>query len=103
MADQRIIDATSLKVAVTRYCEIKARNTRRKVLRECISEICRDICFAIDAAPSADVRENVKGKWEPRGGYYYCSQCGARYEWGGYFSTNFCSNCGADMRGGKDG
>lgn len=53
----------------------------------------------LNSIPTADVRENVKGEWEPRGGYYYCSQCGARYEWGG----NFCPNCGADMRKTCDG
>ena len=61
----------------------------------------------IDNMPSADVRENVKGNWLPQDNnktngmmsttvYYYpkCSVCGhcANY-------TNFCPNCGADMRG----
>ena len=56
--------------------------------------------------PTADVRENVKGEWikevDTMGGYddytpinYYCSICG-------YLSmdgrTNYCPNCGADMR-----
>ena len=65
----------------------------------------------IDTEPTADVRENVKGEWLPQDHnkkngmmstavYYYpkCSVCGhcANY-------TNFCPNCGADMReGGKD-
>ena len=57
--------------------------------------------------PAADVRENVRGDWIPQNHnktngmlstlvYYYpkCSVCGhcANY-------TNFCPNCGADMRG----
>ena len=61
----------------------------------------------IDTQPTADVRENVKGNWLPQDNnktngmmsttvYYYpkCSVCGhcANY-------TNFCPNCGADMRG----
>lgn len=55
--------------------------------------------------PAADVRENIKGKWELRGvtatclgGHYDCSQCGAMYD-GEYY---FCPNCGADMRGNYD-
>lgn len=54
----------------------------------------------LSSIPAANVRENVKGKWEVSDatttwldGHYYCSQCGARSEWGGYF----CPNCGADM------
>lgn len=63
------------------------------------STVLKQVITDVKNVPAADVRENVKGKWEPRGGYYYCSQCGARYEWGG----NFCPNCGADMRGKGDG
>lgn len=102
MADQRFIDATSLKVAVTRFCEATARNKRRKALRECVSELCRDICIVIDAELTADVRENVKGEWiwieeskdvwcpVGRCSLCHCLHAGA---------SNFCPNCGADMRG----
>ena len=60
--------------------------------------------------PSVDVVERKKGKWIPQNYnktngfvstavYYYpaCSVCGlcANY-------TNYCPNCGADMRGGKN-
>ena len=66
-----------------------------------------EIYVTIDNQPTADVRENVKGEWikevDTMGGYddytpinYYCSICG-------YLSmdgqTNYCPNCGADMRG----
>ena len=57
----------------------------------------------IDNAPTADVRENVRGKWkyteEERGQTYpiiRCSICG--FYVGGEW--HFCPNCGADMRGG---
>ena len=61
----------------------------------------------IDSAPSADVRENVRGEWlddhDPVnfGEFRYkCSKCGARtVEW----ADNFCYHCGADMRGSNDG
>lgn len=56
-----------------------------------------------DNIQTADVRENVKGKWLHTGnddyshsGYFMCSECGATYVTGG----NYCSNCGACMRGG---
>lgn len=64
---------------------------------------------AIDSIPTADVRPNIHGYWEPK--YptreemiycqerYFCSNCKnyivdriARLEF------NFCPNCGADMR-----
>jgi len=53
--------------------------------------------------PSADVVERKRGEWEfkpPNG--WACSACG---EWGlmidnrGICKSNFCPNCGADMRG----
>lgn len=54
----------------------------------------------VDAQPTADVRENVKGKWlqdkhdEAGYGYFDCSVCGADF----YDVYDFCPNCGADMR-----
>ena len=54
----------------------------------------------IDTQPTADVRENVKGKWlqdkhdEAGYGYFDCSVCGADF----YDVYDFCPNCGADMR-----
>ena len=63
-------------------------------------------------APTADVVERVRGEWreiEDRDGdrHWQCSACGI--DW--YFiegtpsenGTNFCPNCGADMRGEEHG
>ena len=60
---------------------------------------------------SADVRENVKGEWidEKRLSYEYdgnevvvvtwkCSKCGEETN----VRSNFCPECGADMKGEKD-
>ena len=52
--------------------------------------------FDVADAPTADVRENVHGEWvETESVYYICSLCGDD----SYYESNFCPNCGADMRG----
>lgn len=55
--------------------------------------------FDVADAPTADVVERKKGKWKRKAEYlwqgYECSLCG--YEIAS--RTNYCSNCGADMRG----
>jgi len=57
----------------------------------------------LDAQPTADVRENVRGEWiygeegcygNPYG-HYSCSNCNEQMPW----RFDFCPNCGADMRG----
>ena len=61
----------------------------------------------LNEVPAADVRENVRGEWiEGRGDDCTCSKC--HYEslffYGGKrCKSDFCPNCGADMRGEKDG
>ena len=56
----------------------------------------------IDTQPTADVRENVRGKWKRRivdGGWnanLVCSECG--YTLMIEDGYHFCPNCGADMR-----
>lgn len=64
----------------------------------------------IDSLPTADVAEVKHGEWieqEDMGDVYYtCSQC--RNDWTTIDDTpqenfmNYCPNCGADMRGGKN-
>lgn len=61
-----------------------------------------EIADEIGEQPTADVRENTKGKWvfkevmirSPLAENYYCSICKTNTArcW------NFCPNCGADMR-----
>jgi len=52
--------------------------------------------------PAADVKPVVRGTWEDVMGWLTCSVCGNTiYEiddYGDRYPTNFCSNCGADMR-----
>ena len=67
-----------------------------------------DFCEWLDDAPTADVRENRKGKWIHKndigwGETWICSECGEktvstimgmpRYKW--------CPMCGAEMRTGE--
>jgi hypothetical protein len=56
--------------------------------------------------PTADVVEVKRGKWEKRTFIvfdneikdgYHCSECNTTWD----TDTNFCPNCGADMRGAK--
>ena len=68
---------------------------------------CADLkCF--DTIPAADVRENKRGKWErenivltsyPPQYQWHCSECGEiKCGFDSGVLTNFCPNCGADMR-----
>ena len=58
--------------------------------------------LAIDNIPAADVRPVRRGKWidhqEGRWIYAKCSVCGTVHD----VKSNFCPNCGADMRGESD-
>ena len=45
--------------------------------------------------PAADVRPVVRGKWKVYNNTYMCSSCGQPVS---FWQSNFCPNCGADMR-----
>ena len=56
----------------------------------------------IDTQPTADVRENVRGEWIEKNDVCRCSVCGKEALWSeriGCVCTDYCPNCGADMRG----
>ena len=54
---------------------------------------------ALQDAQTVDAVEVVHGRWTYTDGeyviYMICSECG----WDSDFKTNYCPNCGADMRG----
>ena len=53
--------------------------------------------------PTVEAKPVVKGKWifvQDMIPYYRCSNCSATND---YALAKFCPNCGADMRGGKNG
>ena len=64
----------------------------------------------VDDMPSADVRENIHGEWKeepsifPNNPFVRCSECGeeALLDENGVAKSNFCPNCGADMRERKE-
>ena len=63
----------------------------------------KSVFIALATAPT--IEERKKGKWiglTPEEGHNIytvkCDQCG-KYD---FFETNFCPNCGADMRGEQD-
>ena len=63
-----------------------------------------NILKAFNEIPAADVRPVVRGKWVNYGDEYRpdikCCICGQRKPiLLGNFNFNFCTNCGADMRG----
>ena len=54
----------------------------------------RNTCTIIKKMPSADVRENIHGHWLDTSNGWMCSICDRDSK----SDTNFCPNCGADMR-----
>ena len=69
-------------------------------------EYKKELCVckpAIDAMPTVDAVEVVHGRWEKvTGGMVKlgdCSECKVRQP---VLGTNYCKNCGADMRERKD-
>ena len=86
---------------------------------ETLKRLCKDVCnvsdcqcdeirceewFVIHDIPAADVRTVVRGEWEEEDSAsnrwsFRCSVCG---KGGRGYKFNFCSNCGADMRGESD-
>ena len=92
------------------HCENCARrkgmkNGKMKFVYEIGDAPCRacgigDVLDDVENFPAADVRPVVKARWEPnvppRDLRPRCSVCGELQPQ----KTNFCSNCGADMRGG---
>lgn len=62
-----------------------------------------EIRVYVELMPAADVVERKKGKWElePEYGWYICSACRDEVTVKSG-RTNFCPNCGADLRGEDD-
>lgn len=89
----RYIDADNLKT-VLKTLGNKMTSAGQLMIEE--------VCMVIDDVLTADVRENVHGEWIVKGQDVYCSHCKKEsgYNWHGASAfSNYCPNCGADMRG----
>ena len=79
-----------------------------------------EVLMKLDDAPTADIRENVRGEWLPHPNKSFrewdvCSACGTgckRREYGIHangkkwlteYNYPFCPNCGAEMGGDNNG
>lgn len=80
----------------------------RNPLEACYSE--RDVVDMLESRPSLTLDDlRPQGRWIVRGGRRYCSNCGERAcvtrdreDFWYTTATKFCSECGADMRGGGE-
>ena len=59
----------------------------------CPDNGCKEVRNIINNVPAADVVKVRHGKWTWKGHYLICSECGNESD-----RTNYCPNCGADMR-----
>ena len=95
-------DTISRQEAIDAICKVCCRDG--KDWYQCYgyrSSTC-DTVTALRALPTADVRENLYGKWEQLRVGCRCSECFAIYiipDSPVKFGLNFCPNCGARMEG----
>ena len=87
-----------LKEDILKYLEKKSNisiNTNSAIGKE-ISRVIDVIYCDVDNMVSADVQRVKRGEWGKRAyNRVQCSYCGKCED----IATDFCPNCGADMRG----
>ena len=106
----RLIDADALKNSVLKWLPPDPCGQEEKEY-PFETDICVSMMQEIEDAPTIE-SEQKKGKWidghrmKFDGTFYWfrqCDQCGyERNDCDTEKDTNFCPNCGADMRGDKD-
>ena len=93
---------------MSRY--IDADKTLKAITSQFDDCVCiADVIYVFDNQPTADVRENVSGEWIDRSVrkryanghdtyevFVECSNCECLTD----IKSDFCPDCGADMRGG---
>lgn len=97
----RLIDADALAKAFREAAETDDCKDNRTYWSEALISAAEEV----DDAPTVDAVERKRGRWIPivkgeRGysaGDFRCSVCGDPCKC--YHLTNFCQNCGAEMRG----
>ena len=98
----RLIDADSLKEGIA---ELKRspwyKNRMIPSIHAGIKEALEVVeLLCIDKEPTIDAVPVRHGKWIVTPLYTKCSECGESFM---LMPQNYCPNCGADMRGEKDG
>ena len=93
-------DAISKNNVITTICQYGTTKERTGQYMITASEMKQDLVDLIDSLPS--VQPSRKGHWIREVDfenipYYVCSECGVE----SVADTNFCFECGADMRGTK--
>ena len=79
-------------------CEDCYKTQKQKIDCEYYSTYSlQDFCEWISETPTADVKPVIRGEWIEDGAVTKCSVCGNSSDYCG--TENFCSYCGADMRG----
>lgn len=84
----------SLRVMVT------GLRSGKGVLAEYAKHYKESVLKLIDEAPTVEAKPSVTGEWleYPSALYRKCSACKMEFEKQKVQSSNFCQNCGADMR-----
>ena len=107
----RYIDAE--KMLVTAVKDKKFIFTKEDALKDevVVKTVYEDLAEFINSQPTADVEEVKRGKWKIKQDDYDCEymKCSCCKEEFYPFDAdtvdttpNYCPNCGADMRGGKN-
>lgn len=99
-----VVDISSLNLE-----EVNKREEYIRRIENALKSDDRSICY--DIFTSTEVTKEIlellkerpersKGKWINDGDCYICSECQSVYGWWADSQvSNFCPNCGADMRG----
>ena len=104
----RLIDADALKKEVSKKKVVGRFNTLSLIdAAQTVVVNCKD-CDGYEAGYSAGLKdaERPKGEWTDLStdgrhiGWIACSVCGQEPPSESNLATDFCPNCGADMRGG---
>ena len=99
----RLIDADAVQIQIDKYAE-RIRRLKKGKIPKAELAVLLDCKGCVDNTPTVDAVPVVHGKWERVKMWtgfetLYCSEC--NYETN--IGSNYCPNCGADMRGEQDG